>query len=72
MCLCARQIAIKLRYVLEAVKNQAQYEYRFIVIEIVKLNVVERGTVSNSRREFERYCLCAEDMYTCRLEQKLY
>ena len=30
-------------------ENQAQYEYRFIVIEIVKLNVVERGTVSNSQ-----------------------
>ena len=39
-------------------KNQAQYEYRFIVIEIVKLNIVERGTVSNSHREFERHCLC--------------
>ena len=39
-------------------KNQAQYEYRFIVIEILKLNVVERGTVSNSHREFERHCLC--------------
>ena len=39
-------------------KNQAQYEYRFIVIEIVKLNVIERGTVSNSHREFERHCLC--------------
>ena len=40
-------------------ENQAQYEYRFIVIEIVKLKVVERGTVSNSHREFERHCLCA-------------
>ena len=40
-------------------KNKAQYEYCFIVIEIVKLNVVERGTVSNSHREFERHCLCA-------------
>ena len=40
-------------------EKQAQYEYRFIVIEIVKLNVVERGTVSNSPREFERHCLCA-------------
>ena len=40
-------------------ENQAQYEYRFIVIEIVKLNVVERRTVSNSHREFERHCLCA-------------
>ena len=40
-------------------ENQAHYEYRFIVIEIVKLNVVERGTVSNSPREFERHCLCA-------------
>ena len=40
-------------------ENQAQYEYRFIVIEIVKPNVVERGTVSNSHREFERHCLCA-------------
>ena len=40
-------------------ENQAQYEYRFIVIEIVKLNVVERGTVSNSHTEFERHCLCA-------------
>ena len=39
-------------------KNQAQYEYRFIVIEILKLNVVERSTVSNSHREFERHCLC--------------
>ena len=39
-------------------KNQAQYEYRFIVIGILKLNVVERGTVSNSHREFERHCLC--------------
>ena len=28
--------------------NQAQYEYRFIMKESVKLNVVERGTVSNS------------------------
>ena len=40
-------------------ENQAQYEYRFIVKESVKLNVVERGTVSNSHREFERHCLCA-------------
>ena len=40
-------------------ENQPHYEYRFIVIEIVKLNVVERGTVSNSPREFERHCLCA-------------
>ena len=40
-------------------ENQAEYEYRFMVIEIVKLNVVERGTVSNSHREFERHCLCA-------------
>ena len=40
-------------------ENQARYEYRFIVILIVKLNVVERGTVSNSHREFERHCLCA-------------
>ena len=40
-------------------ENQAQYEYRFIVIEIVKLNVVKRGTVSNSRREFERHCFWA-------------
>ena len=40
-------------------ENQAQYEYRFIVIETVKLNVVERGTVSNSHREFKRHCLCA-------------
>ena len=39
--------------------NQAQYEYRFIMKESVKLNVVERGTVSNSHREFERHCLCA-------------
>ena len=39
--------------------NQAQYEYRFIMKETVKLNVVERGTVSNSHREFERHCLCA-------------
>ena len=39
-------------------KNQAQYEYRFIVIEVLKLNVVERGTVSNSHREFEGHCLC--------------
>ena len=39
-------------------ENQAQYDYHFIVIEIVKLNVVERGTVSNSHREFERHCLC--------------
>ena len=40
-------------------ENQAQYQYRSIVIEIVKLNVIERGTVSNSQREFERHCLCA-------------
>ena len=40
-------------------ENQAQYDYRFIVIVIVKLNVVERGTVSNSHRECERHCLCA-------------
>ena len=40
-------------------ENQAQYEYRFIVIEIVKLNVVEKGTVSNSHREVEGHCLCA-------------
>ena len=39
--------------------NQAEYEYRFIEIEIVKLNVVERGTGSNRHREFERHCLCA-------------
>ena len=42
---------------LRSSENQAQYEYRFIVIEIVKLDVVERGTVSNSHREFERHCL---------------
>ena len=40
-------------------EKQAQYEYRFIVIEIVKFNVVERGTVSNSPIKFERHCLCA-------------
>ena len=40
-------------------ENQAQHEYHFIVIEIVKLNVVERGTVSNSDKEFERHCLRA-------------
>ena len=40
-------------------ENQARYEYCFIVIEIVKHNAVERGTVSNSRREFETHCLCA-------------
>ena len=40
-------------------ENQAQYEYRFIVIEIVKLNLVERGMVSNILREFQRHCLCA-------------
>ena len=40
-------------------ENQAQYEYRFIVIEIVKLNLVERGMVSNILREFQRQCLCA-------------
>ena len=39
-------------------ENQAQYQYRFIVIEIVKLNVVERGTDSNSHREFEWHCVC--------------
>ena len=27
---------------LRSSENQAQYEYRFIVIEIVKLNVVEK------------------------------
>ena len=31
-------------------ENQARYEYCFIVIEIVKHNAVERGTVSNSHR----------------------
>ena len=40
-------------------ENQAPYEYRFIVIEIVKPNVVEGRMVSNSHREFERHCLCA-------------
>ena len=40
-------------------ENQAHYEYRVNVIESVKLNVVERGTVSNSHREFERHCLSA-------------
>ena len=52
-------------------ENQAQYEYRFIVIEIVKLNVVERGTVSNSHRELERHCVFALHMYICRLAQKV-
>ena len=39
-------------------ENQAQYEYRFIVIEIVKLNIVERDMVSNSHGKFEQHCLC--------------
>ena len=40
-------------------ENLAENEYRFIVIEIVKLNAVEIGTVSNSHGELERHCLCA-------------
>ena len=39
-------------------ENLAENEYRFIVIEIVKLNAVERGAVANSHREFKRHCLC--------------
>ena len=31
-------------------ENHARYEYCFIVIEIVKHNAVERGTVSYSHR----------------------
>ena len=45
-------------------ENQAQYEYGFFVIKIVKLNVVERGMVSSSHREFDivfvrNICTCA-------------
>ena len=40
-------------------EHQAQYDYPCIVIQIVKIIVVERGTVLYSDKEFERHCLRA-------------
>ena len=40
-------------------ENQAQCKTHFTAVEIVKINFIERGTVSSSHRLLESQCLCA-------------